>query len=175
MEQARHVAPLIALIRDHGTGRVRWSRGGHPRIEYRVSRADGDTARRALVEMARLGHAAGASQLLAAATPPLWWSRKDGDAGLDRFLRQLARLSTAPNRTSFFSAHQLGTAGAGADPRRHPCDPLGRVRADASGALVRGLYVGDASLFPSASGINPMLSVMALAERTARAVLADRG
>ena len=47
MEEARHLAPLIALIRDGGAGRVRWSRGGHPRIEYRVSGPDGDTARRA--------------------------------------------------------------------------------------------------------------------------------
>ena len=69
----------------------------------------------------------------------------------------------------------MGSARAGTDPRAHPSDPHGRVRADDTGTLVAGLYVGDASLFPSASGINPMLTVMALAERTARAVLADRG
>ena len=173
MDQLRHVAPLLALIRDRGSGRVRWSRGGHPRIDYRVSAADGGTARRALVEMARLGRAAGATRLLTASTPPLWWSADDGDHAFDAFLRKAARLSTSPNRTSFFSAHQMGTARAGANPQSHPSDPSGRVRMDSTGALVPGLYVGDASLFPSASGINPMLSVMALAERTARAVLAD--
>ena len=173
MEAIRTVAPLIALIRDQGAGRVGWSRGGHPRIEYRVSGADGDTARRALVEMARLGRAAGATRLLAVATPPQWWSQGEGDHGFERFLNGVTRLSTSPNRVSFFSAHQMGTARAGADPRAYPCDPHGRVRADASGSAVAGLYVGDASLFPSASGVNPMLSVMALAERTARAVLAD--
>jgi choline dehydrogenase-like flavoprotein len=175
MEEIRCFAPLIAIIRDRGSGRVRWSRGGHPRIEYRVSGADGDSARRAMVEMARLGRAAGATRLLAVATPPLWWSAADGDGAFDRFLRGAARLSSSPNRTSFFSAHQMGSARAGADPQHHPCDPAGRVRADPDGGTVRGLYVGDASLFPSASGVNPMLSVMALAERTARAVLADRG
>jgi choline dehydrogenase-like flavoprotein len=175
MDEITRFAPLIAITRDRGSGRVRWSRGGHPRIEYRVSGADGETARRALVEMARLGRAAGATRLLAVATPPLWWSAADGDAGFDRFLRGAARLSTSPNRTSFFSAHQMGSARAGADPRSHPCDPVGRVRADPDGRTVHGLYVGDASLFPSASGVNPMVSVMALAERTVRAVLADRG
>jgi choline dehydrogenase-like flavoprotein len=175
MERIRHFAPLIALIRDQGSGRVRWSRGGHPRIEYRLSRPDGDTARRALVEMARLGRAAGATRLLGVATPPLWWSAADGDAAFEGFLRRAAQLSTSPNRISLFSAHQMGSARAGLDPRGYPCDPHGRVRSDPGSAVISGLYVGDGSLFPSAPGINPMLSVMALAERTARAVLADRG
>jgi choline dehydrogenase-like flavoprotein len=37
---------------------------------------------------------------------------------------------------------------------------------------MRGLYVTDASAFPSASGVNPMLTVMALARRTASRIVA---
>ena len=36
-----------------------------------------------------------------------------------------------------------------------------------------GLYVADASLFPTGLGVNPMLTVMALARRVARTVLAE--
>ena len=68
----------------------------------------------------------------------------------------------------------MGTVRAGADPASHPCDPDGRVRTDPRGAVHPGLYVADASLFPTAAGVNPMLTVMAVAERTARAVLTDR-
>jgi choline dehydrogenase-like flavoprotein len=32
---------------------------------------------------------------------------------------------------------------------------------------IRGLYVADASTFPTASGVNPMLTVMAIAHRAA--------
>jgi choline dehydrogenase-like flavoprotein len=66
----------------------------------------------------------------------------------------------------------MGTARAGAHPRTSVCDPHGRVRGSA-GRPIRGLYVADGSLFPSAAGINPMLTIMTLAERTARAVSAD--
>jgi choline dehydrogenase-like flavoprotein len=53
------------------------------------------------------------------------------------------------------------------------CDPWGRVRADARGAIVPGLYVSDSSLFPTAIAVNPQLTIMALAERVARTVIAE--
>ena len=35
------------------------------------------------------------------------------------------------------------------------------------------LYVGDTSLFPTAIAVNPMITVMALAKRVARTILAE--
>jgi len=69
-----------------------------------------------------------------------------------------------------FSAHQMGTARAGTDPRTSACDPHGQVRGDTKGGLVEGLYVGDASLFPTAIGVNPMVTVMLMASRVAAAL-----
>ena len=125
--------------------------------------------------MARLGRAAGAEELWSVATPPAHWAAGGGDAGFDRFLRRLATTDMGANRVALFSAHQMGTARAGADPAAHACDPEGRIRLDRSGRLLEGGYVADASLFPTAVGVNPMLTVMLMAERTARAVLAERG
>ena len=76
----------------------------------------------------------------------------------------------APNRGGVFSAHQMGSVRMGADPRTHPCDPAGRVRArDRDDRRGPGLYVGDGSLFPTGIGVNPMITVMALARRVAGA------
>ncbi len=72
-----------------------------------------------------------------------------------------------------FSAHQMGSARMGARVDDHACDPHGRVRAGRDGSIVRGLYVADASLFPTAIGVNQMLTVMLLARRVARTVLAE--
>ena len=85
-----------------------------------------------------------------------------------------ASFDFAANRGTVLSAHQMGTVRMGADPRRHACDPGGRLRASArDDRVVGGLYVADTSLFPTALGVNPMLTVMALARRVARTVLAE--
>jgi choline dehydrogenase-like flavoprotein len=62
----------------------------------------------------------------------------------------------------------------GASSGDHACDPWGRVRRGGRGdATIRGLYVGDGSLFPTGVGVNPMITIMAMARRVARTVLAE--
>jgi choline dehydrogenase-like flavoprotein len=172
MERARRLVPLLAILRDRGSGSVHWTRHRRARIDYDLSPTDVTSAQRALVELARLGRAAGAEELLAVRHPSLRWRAND-PGSWEGFLATLATTDTRPNRLSLFSAHQMGTASAGAEVADHPCDPHGRVRGDGVGHPVPGLYVADSSLFPTPSGVDPMLTVMCLAERSARAVLAD--
>ena len=101
--------------------------------------------------------------------------RLDADGGhpgavgthrLERFLGEIARRGIAPNRLPLFSAHQMGTCRLGAAPATSVADPYGQVHG------IKGLFVADASGFPSASGVNPMLTVMALAYRVAQRIKA---
>ena len=57
--------------------------------------------------------------------------------------------------------HPQGTARMGEDPRRAVADSVGRVHG------TPGLWVGDASLFPSSCKVNPQITIMALATRIA--------
>ena len=68
-----------------------------------------------------------------------------------------------------FTAHQMGSCRMGADPQDSVADPDGELHD------TPGVWVGDASAFPTASGTNPMISIMALAHRTAEAIAADAG
>ena len=179
--RARHWAPLIAVTRDGGQGRVSQTRGGTVRIDYRLDATGVATLRHALGSMARLARAADAREIVALATRPRSFGGGTGRAATDGraftvFLDALAGFDFRPNRGTVFSAHQMGTARMGADPREHACDPDGRVRAGGStGGPVPGLYVADASLFPTALGVNPMITVMAIARRVGRTVLAEGG
>lgn len=175
---ARHWSPFVAVTRDGGEGRVSLTRAGRVRADYALDALGVATLRHALVSMARLARAAGAREIMAlAARPRAFGSSGHAPGSADRaftvFLDALAAFDVRPNQAVLFSAHQMGTAAMGADARTHVCDPDGRVRRGPSTGVVAGLYVADTSLFPTAIGVNPMITVLALARRVARTVLAE--
>jgi choline dehydrogenase-like flavoprotein len=176
MSLARHFSPLVAVTRDGGEGRTRLTAAGRVRIDYRLDDAGRVTARHALVSMARLARAAGAREILAVGMP-LARHRVDGSPGEARryaaFERQIGVTDFGPHRGTIASAHQMGTIRMGADPASYPADERGRLRADSRGSVIRGLYVADSSTFPTAIGVNPMVTVMAMARRVSRTVLAE--
>jgi len=176
MRDLRHVGALLAITRDGGEGRTTVTRAGRVRIDYDLDATGIATLRHGLVSLARMGRAAGAIDLMAAATPPVWLRGADtvGDATFAHYLDGLEAVDFRPNRGTVFSAHQMGTARMGGAPRDHACDPGGRLRAGPrDDRVIAGLYVADTSLFPTGLGVNPMLTVMALARRVARTVLAE--
>jgi choline dehydrogenase-like flavoprotein len=176
MARARHFSPLIAVTRDGGEGRVQLTRAGRVRIDYRLDDLGRATARHALVAMARLARAGGAREVIAVGWP-LLRHRVDGSHDEARrfvaFERSLAAMDFGPHRGTIASAHQMGTLRMGADPVGHPADPAGRLRRDSRGSVIAGLYVADTSTFPTAIGVNPMITVMAMARRVSRTVLAE--
>jgi choline dehydrogenase-like flavoprotein len=174
MAAAGHLAPLVAVTRDGGEGRTTLTRAGRVRIDYRLDATGVATLRHALGSMARLARAAGAEEMLAAATPVL--RHRAAGAGeaarFEAFLGRLEGLDFAPNRGAVFSAHQMGTIRMGADAADHAADPRGHVLRPA-GAPLPGLYVADSSTFPTGIGVNPMLTVMTMARRVSRTILAE--
>jgi choline dehydrogenase-like flavoprotein len=79
-------------------------------------------------------------------------------------LAALATLPYGPNRVGLFSAHVNGTCRIGRDPRTSGCAPDGQRHG------VRGLYVADGSLLPTAPGVNPQETIMAVATVVARRI-----
>ncbi len=172
----RYIAPLIAITRDGGEGRTSVTRARRVRIDYRLDRLGVATLRHALVAMANIARAGGAAEIIGVGTPMIRHrpeTTRGAVARFGAFEAELAAMDFASNRGSVFSAHQMGTVRLGADARDHPADPQGRIRSNADGRLIRGLYVADGSTFPTGIGVNPMLGIMAMARRISRTVLAE--
>lgn len=160
MRDYRHVAALAAMLHDETRGEVRPGRDGRPQIRYRLTTADADALWRGVRGAAEVLFAAGAGQVLVPLSTPLV-ARRMSD------LDALARHRYRPLDPLLTSTHPMGTLPMGRDPRRSTVDPTGRHH------TVRGLYVGDGSLFPTSIGGPPQLSIYAAGRRVARSVIAD--
>jgi choline dehydrogenase-like flavoprotein len=170
MLQSASAAVFFVLSRDTGEGRVRLDKGGQALVSYWPEPENRGFLVRGMQEIARIAFAGGAVAVSTTHSPTLQMEsegRKPGAVSatrLDRFLGEIAARGIAPNRLPLFTAHQMGSCRMGASARTSVADPYGQVHG------VPGLYIADASGFPTASGVNPMLTVMALAHRVAQRI-----
>jgi len=164
MANFRHGASFIGLLRDHGHGRVTIDANGMAVPWYSLSDdVDLRNTHRAVVAQARLHEAAGAQQIVAlAAGAPVWRCGDD----LNAFIAAAQRVPLRAGGWKLFSAHQMGSCRMGNDPATSVADPWGEQHD------TKGVWIGDASAFPTSSGTNPMITIMALAHRNAEAVAA---
>jgi choline dehydrogenase-like flavoprotein len=168
MERSAQLSLVGVLGRDRGAGRVRVDGDGSPVVRWRLGAAD---------EVRLAAGVAAAGEVLAAAGATEVFSlqrrrpgfRPDGPGGHAAWAEATRRAGFGPGRATLFSYHQMGSCRIGSDPATSAVGPDHRAHE------VDGLYVADASLFPTASGVNPMLSVMALAHRAAGQVTARLG
>ncbi len=164
MQDVSRYGATIALVRDRGRGRVRQGRDGRAIIEYRPGAPERSLLRRGMAELVRIHLAAGAAEVFTLHADGRRLPGTASPAERNRFLAKVLRDPVDQNRSVLFSAHQMGTCRMGSSARTAVCGPDGRV----FGA--RGLHVADASAFPASSGVNPMISIMALADHTAREI-----
>lgn len=167
MEQAAHLGSFIVLTRDRDGGRVRVDGQGQPLISYHLSAFDRRSLLTGVRTAAEIHAAAGAhTVLLPHGTLPTL-QVQDGRIQNPAVLDTLPGLDWGPNRFGLYSAHQMSTCRMGGRRQDHPTSPTGETYE------LRGLYVADGSAFPACSGVNPMLTIMALAHHTAQHLKAD--
>ena len=160
----KHLAPFISVARDHGEGEVVLDEHGRAVARWSFSdEIDASMFRRAMVELAKLQRAAGAKEIITFYQQPLIW--REGD-DFDAFLAEIEQGSLQANDIAAFTAHQMGSCRMGSDPVDSVADGRGELHD------TKGVWIGDGSAFPTAPGVNPMISIMSLAHRTAANMIA---
>ncbi len=157
-------ASFLNLTRDRGSGSVTVDGAGRPVAHYPLSDdLDAANIRRGLRELILMHDAAGAEEIqVLSRRVPVW--RRGDDLGA--FIAAAESVPLEPRSLGLFSAHQMGSCRMGADPATSVAGPWGELHD------TPGVWIGDASAFPTASGTNPMFTVMSLARRTAHAIAA---
>jgi long-chain-alcohol oxidase len=166
MSQLKNTSAIGVLLRDRGAGRVTIDREGHPVSSYTLSDFDRRHMQRGFRGAAEILEAAGARRIYSPhAKLCSYEPRKKGS--LEVFVNDMDVAGWGNAQVALFSFHIMGTARMGDSPRLSATNPEGESWD------VKNLYVMDSSSFPSASGVNPMISIEAIAHRNAR-VLSSR-
>jgi choline dehydrogenase-like flavoprotein len=162
----RHLHILVSQIRDgfhqdSPGGEVHLRKDGSAVLDYPINDYIWDGVRSSYLAMAECQFAAGAESVHPACS----------DATTYRSWPEARAAITALRLRSpnvfLNSTHPLGGCAMGGDPRSSVVDPYGRHH------QVKNLAVFDGSIFPTSLGVNPCLSIYALAARNATA-LAER-
>jgi choline dehydrogenase-like flavoprotein len=161
MASVAHTAALVAIVADRGAGRITIDGSGNAVHHYP---ADDPRDRAAWYKgldlLARIHAAAGAAEIWpltpSVATQP--WRRGED---LDAAIRSWQEVPLGFGGHYLGSAHQMGGARIGTDPLTSVAKPTGELHD------VSGVWIGDTSVFPTALGVNPMVTCMAMARRTA--------
>ncbi|KAL4982277.1 hypothetical protein BDW68DRAFT_61867 [Aspergillus falconensis] len=169
-------AGFITLVRDRDPGRVYPDpNDGRVRIDYDVSGFDRNHMVEGLIATAKISYISGAREIHTSYRdmPPFIRPAEDtgnsplgvNDPVFQAWIEELRRKAPkTSDRVMWASAHQMGSCRMGTSPRHSVVDSNGQVWG------TKGLYVIDASIFPSASGVNPMITNMAIADHLSRKI-----
>ncbi len=165
MEALPGSVPIGILLRDRDGGEVRVGRDGEPVVRYSLSRFDAGHLRTGIDGAAQILEAAGARRIFSSHSK--WVSYDPGSEGTrSRFMSDADSAGYGAGQVTLGSFHIMGSARMGGSPAGSACDPSGQTWD------VRDLYVLDGSSFPTASGVNPQISIQAIAHMGARELAA---
>jgi choline dehydrogenase-like flavoprotein len=156
MGSYRHIGASISLVKEiDSAGRVKANKYGRASIRYELGPKDLEYVKQGIAVAARIHFAAGATKVMTLhARPTVIQSMGD----VDHMLRSRR---WEMNDIGFFSAHPLGTCRMAKDKRR------GVVDSHCQTHDVGGLFVVDGSVTPTSLGVNPQITLLAIAEKSA--------
>lgn len=170
----RHMNAFFAMPRDRDTGYIYPDPStGKPRVAYTPSPFDRANGLEGIIGIARICYVTGAEEIrpnLADVEPFVrGTSQANTEAEDDRFEKWIKHLryNGAKVTDQWGCAHQMGSCRMSKSAEDGVVDQSGKVWG------VEGLYVADASVFPSASGVNPMVTNMAISNLIAKRISAD--
>jgi choline dehydrogenase-like flavoprotein len=157
MEAYRHVATFGFMVKDTSRGAVRPGPGGSPLVTYNLNMEDTRKMQRAIGVLCDVFFAAGARRVL-----PFVHGHGEVRSAAD--VERIRRARIAPWDIEVTAFHPLGTCRVGSDPRTSVLGP------DHETHEVERLYVTDGSAVPTSLGVNPQMTIMAMALRAAEGI-----
>ncbi len=153
-DEYHHMIAGAALIEDTSSGAVYNGPFGSVWPIYNISQYDFKKGLRAIALLCEVFFAAGARKCYLP-FHDLWQIRSIDE------IEKIFEMNLKPTDLELMTVHVMGTARMGVSPKHSVVNSHGEFH------NIKGLFVADASVFPSSIGVNPQITIMALATRTA--------
>ncbi|KAH7289415.1 hypothetical protein KP509_30G000700 [Ceratopteris richardii] len=162
MQRYSRTSLVFTLTRDHTCGTVSEGYNGSVIIDYRMSQEDKAMSLHALQSAVRvLAASPGVTEV---GTMSMDADSSD-PAHVEDYVARIISRGIKGINYSVSSAHQMGTCRMGIDPNTSVVDANGECWE------VEGLFVCDTSVFPTALGVNPMVTCEAIAFCTSQNII----
>ncbi len=162
MARYRNLALFGFMIEDTSRGEVRPGPRGSPFIVYNMNRRDAARMQKAMALLCEVFLAAGARRVY-----PMIPGMEELSTAAE--VDRLRAMTLPPSAFDVTAYHPLGTCRMGTDPARSVVGP------DFEAHEVERLFVADGSAVPSPLGVNPQVTIMAMALRAAETIDARLG
>ncbi|MBI2889168.1 MAG: GMC family oxidoreductase [Nitrospirae bacterium] len=162
VEKYRHAAMADAILRDRSRGHVELTDGGQAVAVYDYTPEDRALIKESMRRIAECLLAAGAKEVVIPGSRfgPIS-KREELDAAAEG-------IHPAKALQALASAHLFSSARMAGSPEKGFCDSRGEAWD------TKGLYVVDASALPGNLGVNPQITIMAVARKIASGIVAER-
>ncbi len=159
MKKFINIGASIVLVKEiDSEGEVAVNSYGRPSISYSTGIKDRAYMKEGVNTAAKIHFAAGAKKVMTLHTTPTIFSSPS------EIERQLENAQWGANEITMFSAHPLGTCRMGEDVRKSV------VNSRCESHDVPGLFVIDGSVTPTSLGVNPQITILAIAEKNAERI-----
>lgn len=164
MSKFSRTGHVFALARDKGSGEI----SSKTSITYKLDITDENNLKKGIEKSLRILAAAGAEEIGTHNNKGRTLNvKKASYHEFENFVREESSRELADLSMPICSAHQMGSCRMGIEAKGSVVNPMGETWE------VEGLYIADSSVFPTALGVNPMVTVQAIAYCTAQSALAS--
>ena len=155
MKDFTHYAMAGVMIRDESNGTITLSDQGNPKVHYTLSQNDITNLTKGVRTLAEMWFDVGAEKVISGHEDCVTLNSKDD------IPRLIEAIRANPDGLPVASAHPQGGNRMGEDMKTCVVDSHCKVHS------FENLYVSDASVFPTSVGVNPQVTVMAIATMAA--------
>jgi choline dehydrogenase-like flavoprotein len=161
MAQYNKMAGFGIMVTDTSHGRIRLGPADTPLVFYNLNEEDTRKFVKGIEIACRIFFEAGAKKILTPihGMPPF--------INIEQ-LKMLYARKIKPTDLELSAFHPLGTCRMGDNPK------LSVVNASQETHDIKGLFIADASVFPSGLGVNPQISIMSFSIRTAQYIIKNK-